>query len=830
MTSTRRLARVMRQDFTSWQRDRGRSVWKSPNILPLDAFIASLWNESLAAPPDDSVLLTRDQEALVWQQIIRDSPEGESLLQIEATARRAMEAWELIHTYRLPVDGRYQTTADCEAFLGWARVFETRAKRAGWVDAARLADRVLGRVRQGIVPRPPAAFYAGFDDLTPLQRDFLGEIDAREVQPRHSRSATRTVVCSNTDDEIRCAAGWARDILEENPAARIGIVVPSLPQLRSRIERIFRDVLATEDAFHISLGKPLSEYPLIFAALESIEVSTLDRIPLARIGLLLRSPFFDGANEERSARAALDARLRRFCRWDVSWDQVLENSNSDCRLLNRALERLSKVVAEAGAPQRHSEWSHFFSSILKTVGWPGDRPIDSREHQLLGRWTELLSRFAAFDVVSGPLRAPQAIERFRALAAGSIFQFEDPGAPVQISDQTEIAGVHFDYLWTMGLHDEAMPPPADPNPFLPLGLQWEHAFPHASAEQQRRSARRMFERLLLSAPDVVFSYPRMEGDRVLSPSPLLTASPQPWSAAPSPWIVKMRAASELETIVDEAAPPIDNGGLQRGGSHLLRDIAACPFRAFALYRLGAAQPETIEAGLTPRDKGKILHHALQLIWNELGSQAALAALSDDELLALLRRHISAVLEPFEGPHADVERVRLERLLMKWMKLERSRPPFHVAKLEEKKLIEIGGLQLEIRADRVDELPDGRQVILDYKTGAIKTRSWSGERLDEPQVPLYCISSSAPLGGAAFARIQAERVEFAGIAETPLPELQSLAGRSGPALAESVEEWRRVLARLAQQFRAGDARVDPKQGSTCDYCSVVPLCRISETHD
>jgi CRISPR/Cas system-associated exonuclease Cas4 (RecB family) len=42
----------------------------------------------------------------------------------------------------------------------------------------------------------------------------------------------------------------------------------------------------------------------------------------------------------------------------------------------------------------------------------------------------------------------------------------------------------------------------------------------------------------------------------------------------------------------------------------------------------------------------------------------------------------------------------------------------------------------------------------------------------------------------------------------------------------LEEWRRVLERLAEEFRAGKAAVDPKPGA-CDNCGLRALCRIRE---
>jgi ATP-dependent helicase/nuclease subunit B len=840
LTATRRLARVSRFEFTSWQRDRGRSVWKSPLILPLDAYVRRLWDNWLALGSGewDGVLLTARQEALVWEQIIRDSPEGASLLQIDATARRAMDAWSLIHDWRLPLDGRYAATEDCAAFLSWTQTFERLRARNNWLDRARLPDFVLDRVRRGEIARPSAAWYCGFDELSPQQREFLTEIGAASYAPPLQRTVTRTRVCATALDEIRCAAAWARRVLEENPAARVGVVVPNLSRLRSKVERVFREELQpgntpeAEAAFHVSLGRPLSDYPMAGAAFLALEFAA-GPIALTKAGMLLRSPYLAGADEERDARGSLDARLRRFEGWEVSIDDARRQAGAECPRLRRSLKALSNVAAgNENGRLPHVEWSATFSKCLKAIGWPGDRTPNTHEHQLLRSWTEVLSDFSSLDAVAGPASFSEAIARLRAIADSTIFQFEDTGAPVQISDHIESAGVRFDRLWVMGLDDETLPPAADPNPFLPVSLQWEYRVPHSSAERQFEFGRMVFERLKASAPDVVLSFAQTEGDRVLAPSPFLTATPQPVDAEPNAWIANIRAAAKLETIVDETGPPHTDEGVQRGGARLLADVAACPFRAFAAYRLGARELEQIEAGLSARDKGTATHAVLQRIWSELQSHAALCALGPAELSDLLRRHIADALERYEpSTNRAVEAIRLERLLLRWLELERSRPPFTVVNLEEKKTIEIGGLHLEVRADRIDELSDGRQVILDYKTGDVKSKAWTGPRLDEPQLPLYCISTEGRVAGAVFARIRAEKVEFAGAADTPLPAFQSYTGKHGPPLAEQIVEWRQSLTSLAAQFRAGDARVDPKYGDkTCEYCAIVPLCRIRETGD
>jgi probable DNA repair protein len=385
-------------------------------------------------------------------------------------------------------------------------------------------------------------------------------------------------------------------------------------------------------------------------------------------------------------------------------------------------------------------------------------------------------------------------------------------------------------MWVMGLHDEALPAGANPNPFLPISLQRELKLPHSSPERELEFATKLMERLLASARYVVLSFPAAEGDRTLAPTPLAVGRWQVASveAPPSKWIAAMRAAVEIEELHDETAPNVAAESMQPGGASLFKDMAACPFRAFAKHRLDAKPLEEADLGLSYKDRGNAAHKALALIWAELGSQARLMELTAEELRALISRNVQSAIQQLGAVIGrKLEQRRLERLLAEWLEIEKSRDTFTVHATEQERLVTLGGLQVRTRADRVDQLLSGREIILDYKTGQVKWSFWEGDRPDQPQLPLYCATSPEPIAGAAFAVIQTGDLGFRGITEegVALPGLKKM--QVPPVtFGELIEEWRRVLERLAEQFRAGLAEVNPKVGA-CEYCGLRALCRIRE---
>ncbi len=839
LTGSDRLARSLAESFTAFQRDKGRSVWETPSILSLGGYLHRCWSDlTLQDAEPVPMLLSSAQELAIWESVIRDSPAGQGLLRVLETAERAMDAWKLVHAYRLPFQrNEFSASDDCEAFFDWASEFERRRKVQGWLESARLSDVVGDSISDGIIPRPLSLFLAGFDDVTPQQRalfDILGAVVDRNHVERDSSAATECF--RDTEDEIRNAAAWARERLQKNASALIGIVVPNLAQLRSKIERIFLAEMhpgasfqPIQTAFHISLGAPLAQHSIVHAALLTLDL-TAGALPLERMGMLLRSPYLQGAREEQSARAGLDTKLRRRAPPVVSIEQVKDFAET-CPILHRALGDFQQEIGGGTGEQPASLWSRTFSRLLKVAGWPGDRTLSSREYQTMEAWNGLLSTLASLDAVVGRMSLGSALDRLRKLAASVSFQGEDEGAPVQIIGLLEASGLRFDHLCVMGLHDGAMPPPAQPNPFLPLALQRQHRLPHSSADRELEFNTKLMKRLGQAAPEVVFSYPQWEGDQGLGASPLLPSTQVEFRAfAPKArsWIDSIRSAAASESLDDSTASELPMNSEQRGGTYVLRDMAACAFRAFAKYRLNARPLDEADLGLSALERGTAVHKALELIWRELKTHHALCSRSSRELQALVDRCVGIALRDSKSLGRSLEQWRLERLLTEWLELEKGRPPFTVVGFEDELAITIGGLKIETRIDRVDELPDGRRVILDYKTGVLKTSAWSSERPDEPQVPLYCAHSVCTTAAAAFAKVRKGDLQLIGVSDNgELGKLRPMKVEKGARVSELIEDWRRVVEKLANDFRTGQAQVNPKSRSTCEYCGLTALCRVRD---
>ena len=860
VTPNRRLARALAREFDAWQIEQGRSIWETPRVLPFGAFVAGLHESAQHDPALTGIRvpLSAAQELALWEAVIDAS--GVALASPAGAAELAAEAWALAHRWQIADRIRhYALTEDTRLFAGWAADYERRVERIGSTDQARLPDGVRVLVTEGRLAAPAEVLLAGFDELTPQQDALFKAIAARGTQmerlvDERSRARCERVAAVDGRDELERMADWAAGRLAANPHVRIGIVVPDLAARRRAITRALDaalmpgDLLAPPDRrrpYTVSLGGSLAATPLVAAALRALRLA-VGAIDFAEASALLRSPHLDFG--PAAARARFDVEWRRRSGRTTSLQHLLAAARSmrgDAPPAPRAaLEALNNWRERVGARSRRlTEWAVQLMEALRTVGFPGTAMLDSVEYQTLARWQELMTEFAGLERVQGPVDLRGAVRRLARLASSTVFQSEGGDPPVQVVGLLEANGLEFDHLWITGMTSEGWPPSTRAHPLLPFDLQRAKRMPGAVVELELQRAQATLDRLARSSAEVVASHAASEGDRALAPTPMIA----PWrcAAAPAPRAPRaldVIASARLETITDAFAPGLPATRVVGGGVATLTDQSACPFRAFARHRLAANEPEQPHDGLAPSERGELVHRVLAGFWVSLpertksfvgdmsiGDRTAALEQAADRAIARLRERR---LEGLGKGLLALEKRRLVNLALQWLQFELdSRGEFEVKWTEERRTLAIGSLSLTGQIDRVDRLPDGRTIVIDYKTGGPSSaKAWLGARPDEPQLPLYLVASEPDARGIAFARLRAGERRFVSLVEDDamLPNARvDDWRREYPTWSALVQAWEGELTRLADDFASGAAQVAPKRADTCRYCEMATLCRFSE---
>ena len=854
---SRQRAHAVRLAHAAAQLERGLTVWTSADVLPLSGWLTREIERCAAGPESGGLprLLSAAEEWLLWRECTAEAADTLELVNRAALASDLRRAARLAAQLRLDLHAlRAPPGTETALLLTVHRAVEARCRALGAASLPACLARlpVLGDER--------TVAFGGFQSAPPELRSLTearldrGWHTLLPAAPPPAQGEPRVVMPADEPEELDRIADWCRRCLWAQPQGRLLVVLPGPAGRRERLATLIRQALEPRTALSvrpqeqdaqvaIEGGEALPARPAVAHALTSLGLLCGETLALERLTEWLLSPFW---SEPLAARARLTLWLRE--RAGVTLDRqalliALTGApaplEATARSVASRVEQAAAVLRDPSGSPRH--WSERFHGALEALGWPGNRTLGSAEQQTLVRFRELLDEFGQLSGALGVLERGAAFQRLHELAAQTAYRPADEDAAVTLTAALADPVVRYDGLWVAGLHAEAFPQPAAPDPFVPLAAQLKAGWPAASASGRLAEARSLLGAWRAAAAELVLSAPRRSEDLDLLPSPLLSAwrsSQQPDAPGTIAWLPVRVRRPDLTEPWEDAGLPFPEGQPLPSGTRSLELQNQCPFRAYAELRLGACELASSEPGVAADFRGQLLHAACQRLWDTLRDSRALGALPPPELIELIGRSVEGAVRELSAEAGVLpsqqalarERRRTERLILQLCDLERKRPAFSVRHTEHKSHVEVGGLQLRVRIDRIDALESGGLAILDYKSGRPVSGDWYGERPSHPQLLTYLTAVGDDVLALATVNITAREIRFQGIAaqEGLLPKVG--AAKAPPGAQEAwparVREWRERVEHLARDFAAGQARLDPKPGA-CDYCHLGSVCRIGD---
>lgn len=861
--------------LVEWRRTNGApAVQPAPAIAAVDLWLRRLWAElanSLDDPRLALSLLEPDQELLLWRRVIDDSPAGATLLNPEGTAREAREAWNLVLQWRLPTDFVHPLRRDlvepeaCDCFGDWAWHFGKLCAGLGALSLSQMLGHLLdfcetrGEALRAFLPNK--LLLHGFSDPPPLYQALLtaigrlgcsvADLGFDQCQPRAEQRS-----CQESGEELRAAVRWAAEQLRHNPSAHIGIVAPSFASLQPALDGILRQEFADlpPGSWQVLEPRRLDADPFVHTALQlplllDQEMDTLE------LCALLRSPWLVAADAEANLRGKLErrlrdcgelltplTRLREFC--------AAQRPGEGAPALAGPLLQLHGLFLRLPRQQAFAAWLDFILAC-----WQGlldeDALLRSGQVATWRSWKAFLEHLQNCDWLQPPCSFHEALATVRGLAAARSLPATPGTARVLLLSPLACAGLRFSHLWCLQTDELHWPGETRLSAWLPWSLQQAHGMPGSDPALHLEQATRRFAALQASTSEhFIASWSQVEEDCRLRPSPLLASLPgaeqEPGSVCATlhPALAQL-VGTACERVADAVIVPWREALPFRGDAALLMHQAACPFRAFARYRLRARPLETPRPGLSPAALGTLLHRMMELFWNALQERRALFATSAGVLQQQIERCVAEAVSytarrypgTLKPRFRQLEEERLASLLQSWLGAEQERGDFTVLHTEYECEWRHERLLLRIRIDRVDRDAGGDLVLVDYKSGKLPKPRWEETRQDEPQLLLYlqALEQSGrhrePVAALLYARIHVQEPGYSGISAGPGicagTEFSSNSKLESAHWQELKDRWQSATTLLADEFLRGEARVAPLRKDSCRYCHLHGLCRIGE---
>ncbi len=858
-----RASGSLRQAFDREQRKRNLRAWESPPAHAWRQWTEGLWSQLVLVGMDDRLLLNSLQEQTLWESIVHATPEGERMLRgsLRQLAQLAQSAFALASSFEaVDAVSRAADNPDTRAYARWQQQLLERCRDQKMLSRSSL-DAALG-MQVSSLRLPPVLHLVGFDELPPAQTSLLKRLGESGVQvQRYSLRADRSgaafgpsmaasIALSEPAEELAWAVQWIQQRFGASPdkQIRVALVLPDPAAERPALEPLLRAVLAPElepvgvdlssTPWHFSAGPPLGTVTMVRHALLLLRWLT-EELPSEEIGTLLLSPYLghaDGAEQ----RARFDAQtLRTHIRLRPEWS--FDAFLSSLRPGDPSFGELKAVHSMFGNPTQgtgsgsYADWTELIRKLLRAAGWPGQRTPSASEFVATEAWDGLLDSLATLDFSGGRVSFAEVLQRLESQAGSTPAPSTTPSAPVEILTLAETQGCVFDAVVVARASDDRLPSPERSHPLLSWDLQRRMKLPGTDPALGYERSRDRLESLLDRCDEVLLLRSASDDNGPLRPTHLaaelhfLPMSPEELLTTPSP-----AAPVPLESVGEDTYLPLSSLEIG-GGARLLELQAACGFRAFAELRLGAEVPAGPTLGLDPRQRGSLLHHAMENFWKATQTQAALRSLTREERHTAVGRAVDEAflrwrLVPagaWDQAYLRVCERRLTSLVEAWLQHELERSDFTVLAPEQDQVVSVGPFHLKVRPDRIDRV-EGGFVFVDYKTSAdLSTEHWLGERPHAPQLPLYTLlAEPQEVRGLAFARLRSGKdMKWIGLQQAE-GDLRQRRGIRLHDLALQRGEWREQLDRLAKDFADGVTTVDPKSyPHTCRYCEQRLLCRL-----
>ncbi len=904
ITATPRLSREIVQTYNQNQLQNGQTAWDTPDVLPYPSWVERTWKRLRTGSGNRQagldVVLNPSQSRQLWKKIIHrdiqsNGGDTEHLWNINATVRSAMEAWRICQQWNIEFNdfGDFCLT-DHRSFSRWAREYQSYSRQCQWLDPYQLPGHIVTRIKQGMQPDLPHLVWAGFDNLSPDQESLIECLRTSGIRISLSKPdgqpapEQKFLQFESGRDQWLAAAQWARRRLARDPEQRIAIVAPDLVRSRQDIELEFTRTLCPASLidpekyyhrpFHIALGKQLATYPVVRSAINLLALFTEKPIRFEAIACMLIDPWIRGATREMAQRHQLEYRYRQQFAHETKasdvWPRIIRDAADDdfpeaLSDLSRIVNHIKPLLPRSRQKNPCSEWAGICTQWLDGFGWPGDETLGSAEHQVVQAFRKEILNLATLDLVESRVTLGEALSVLNERLATQPFEPESAKVNIEIMGILESAGMQFDAVWFGNLNEKEWPPRLNKNPFIPAALQSEAGYFKADFDLNRNYAGGLQRQLTHQRREIVFSRPRFEEEVEQSPSPLVswsTASSDAAPPEPSLFDYYQRHKPLLEVFEDRIGIPVTTPDV-RGGTAIIENYSACPFRSYAIHRLNARENEYRQPGLDAMGRGDLVHRILEKIWRQIKTLENLRAMEP----ARLERLIVEVIDECSrsgfnqsglgrGFH-KVQTRWLTNLMRQWFDTELTRnQDFQVVETEKKYPLKIGGLELSIKVDRIDRLADGSCVLIDYKTGITSNLSaWIGERPRHPQLPLYALALIRDSGSddmiecMAYGRVRhadcgyqgisihhefktdietdektgSTRVQSGGARVIPLPKVRvnrKLLSLSWPQL---ISHWDTRLGQIARSFARGQAEVNPRDNAACENCNLTSLCRRHE---
>lgn len=835
---------------------------KSPEVMSLNSFVENTYNELIWLNKVNPIKPLESTEVLsfMYFQAINEIQPSDVILDPSELASVAVNAHTYIKNWMSNPTTYTPASIDQEYFLKWFEHVEKQVSASNLAFQWDAIDTICEQLEQGSYKPLENLVLFGFDDTPPIVEKLFTTMKNAGIESSYAwyektnETQHYKLAAENLEHQYIDAARVAYNLYKQDKTKKIAIIHPLLHEearhkkFISALTEVFEPqyILPQTSAyvrpFNITFGDSLSKEPLTAAFLDMLSIFT-GTMSSKVFAAFLQSPFWSAQKENQHKQNILSHDIRRKMELNYGINDLVSVTKS-CVQLHSQFRKIGVLVQNSSDQMSFKEWVNLFIKTSEILGFGHGRKLNSLEYQTYEKLSDTLEVALRTENMFDNMDVCLAVKLVIRHIKLTVFQPQtDLDAPIQVMGLLEAAGMKFEHSILMHMDDNTFPGYGEPSPFIPLDEQINKEMPHSSPEREKEIATRIVNRITEASDTTTYLFAKLDKELEQEPCYLVKGDDLPTELTKSQDVSYARTEFR-STSMHESPEKIDRRNESqkvKGGVGLVSDALKCQFRATAKHRLNLRAPLPTSQGLTPIEQSNILHHALELFWSEYKAQEALLQMSDEMLSEIITDTVDTAL--FSEPNVssitstlrEMELNRMSKLLLQVMEVEKSRPPFIVESVEREATLEVAGIKISYRPDRIDKVDtelDGtyeQRLALDYKRGSVSLTGL-GHKLTEAQLPLVAIHNEDNIDGVALFSLRDDEVGITGLGEEGLaPGVEPMHKASyRTQLPNNFEQtksyWNDLIETEVKTHLSGSLSINPANKSDCDVCEIKSICK------
>ncbi len=376
-------------------------------------------------------------------------------------------------------------------------------------------------------------YHYGFNEPNPEQKELFKVLECSPLANRQIKSHSQNYSFIDQESELMTIAKWAKEINTNNPEKKIGIVIPNLNDLqhivRASFDLEFSSLLIEthQKPYNISLGIPLSNYPLINNLFSIMRLSSQlinGRVEHELLIQVVTSPYIKGARNEQNNRALLVNKILKIGFKESKAKKIIELC-SDSSLLKEIFISISTL--ECAKKSTLEDSLDLINSILMLWGFASDRGLSSSEYQVFEKYQMESLILNKMSIFHKKLSLEDVLEILTAHMNAVIFQPQSGPANIHILGSLEAEGLFFDYAWVSSMTNDFLPGKIKMPLFIPPKTSIEYALPSTSFTLITKESDTTLNNLLNLSSHLVISYSKTSNNRDELPTPYINFEDYP---------------------------------------------------------------------------------------------------------------------------------------------------------------------------------------------------------------------------------------------------------------------------------------------------------------